>query len=97
MKLLKEDMKKLEDDFPGAKEFLEAAERRYAAYVRVRRIHERGGKAVASEACREEWFLNRLKREGLSVTLPKDKNLDDENGSNKKSPKKTVEKKKISK
>lgn len=71
MKLLIEDMEKLRKDYPGAKDFLEAAEKRYAAYVRIRRIAEKGGQAISGDACQEKWFMDRLKKEGISVVNPK--------------------------
>ena len=71
MRLLKEDMLELQKKFPGACEFIESAEQRYAAYKRVKRISEKGGQAVSGDACREGWFLERLKKEGLPTPVPK--------------------------
>jgi hypothetical protein len=78
MKLLTEDMNTLMTKFPGAREFIEAAEQRYTAYKRAKRIVEKSGRAVSGDACQEDWFLDRLKREGLPPPQKKEPKPDSE-------------------
>lgn len=82
MRLLEEDQKTLESKFPGATQFILEAERRYVAFRQMSRVRDRQMRNVDpdDQAYKEDWYLEKIKAEGLSlpskkiVKMPKEEN-----------------------